>query len=305
MNLRRINYILLVAACLLLAACGLETGTPTVGTGPSPSPAAPSGVPATDTPIPTPTVTPVPLAVVVNGEAITLAEYQANLSLFQAATGAELATDAQQAVLDELVNQALLAQGARESGFVLDEAALQARWEALAAQLDGEQTLSDWAAAHGFSEPDLRIALQRAAEAAWMRDQIMAGVGEVAEQAHARQILLYNSSDAELVYSWLQSGLDFAGLAADYDPATGGDLGWFPRGYLTEAAALDEAIFALEPGQYTAVIETGLGFHIIQLIEMDEQHPLSPQARRMLQIQALQDWLAARRSQGNIQVMLP
>jgi peptidyl-prolyl cis-trans isomerase C len=180
----------------------------------------------------------------VNGEAITLAEYQANLSLFQAAqaaAGTNLATEAQQqAMLDELVNQALLAQGAREAGFVLDEAALQARWDALVFQL-GVQGLSDWAAAHGFRA---RVAhrLAAGAEAAWMRDQIMAGVGEVAEQAHARQILLYNSSDAELVYTWLQSGQSFAGLAANYDPVTGGDLGWFPRGYLTEAAVLDEAV---------------------------------------------------------------
>ncbi len=305
MNLRIINSIVLAAFCLLLAACNGEITAPTIGGGPSPTAEAPSNVPATETPIPTPTPTPVPLAAVVNGEAITLEEYQANLGMFPASSGTNLATDAQQMVLDDLVDQALLAQGARQAGFVVDDAALQARWDALANSLGGVQALNDWAAAHGFSEPLLRVALRRAAEAAWMRDQIMAGVGEVAEQAHARQILLYNSSDAEQAYAWLQSGVDFAGLAADYDPLAGGELGWFPRAYLTEAAVLDDAIFSLEPGSYTTVIETRLGFHIIQLIEKDAEHLLTPEARRMLQMQALQNWLAEQRSQGNIQVMLP
>ncbi|HNT24455.1 MAG TPA: peptidylprolyl isomerase [Anaerolineales bacterium] len=305
MNLRIINSIVLAACCLLLAACNGDTATPTIGEGIIPTNVEASSVPATETPIPTPTPTPVPLAVVVNGESITLEEYQANLGMFQASSGTNLATDAQQVVLDDLTNQALLAQGARQAGFVVDDAALQARWDALAGSLGGAQALNDWAAAHGFSEPVLRIALRRAAEAAWMRDQLMAGVGEVAEQAHARQILLYNSSDAEQAYAWLQSGLDFVGLADDYDPLTAGELGWFPRGYLTEAALLDDAIFSLEPGSYTTVIETRLGFHIIQLIEKDAEHLLTPEARRILQMQALQTWLAEQRSQGNIQVMLP
>jgi peptidyl-prolyl cis-trans isomerase C len=64
-------------------------------------------------------------------------------------------------------------------------------------------------------------------------------------------------------------------------------------------------LFCVRAGQYTTVIETQLGFHIIQMIEKDAQHPLAPEARRMLQMQALQDWLAARRSQSEIQVLLP
>ena len=300
--------LLLLALAWLLAACN--------GASPTSPTALPSALPATeiisparptDTPaIPTPT--PEPLAATINGEALTLAEYEAELALFQSAqadSGTNLATEEAAAwVLDSLIDAVLLAQAAAESGFVVDETSLQARIDDLVAELGGAQVLADWIAAHGYTEVGLRQALSREMAAAWMRDQIAAGVGETADQAHARQILLYNSVQAEQVLAQLQSGQDFEALAEAYDPLTGGDLGWFPRGYLI-SPAVEEAAFGLEPGQYSGVIESPLGFHIVQLVERDPQHPLSPDARQVLQLQALNTWLTQRRSQSDIQVLLP
>jgi peptidyl-prolyl cis-trans isomerase C len=159
-------------------------------------------------------------------------------------------------------------------------------------------------AAHGYTEAQFRQSLGREMAAAWMREQIALGVPETADQAHARQILLYNSEQAEQVLALLQGGQDFADLAEDYDLVTGGDLGWFPQGYLF-SSAVEEAAFNLQPGQYSGVIETPLGFHIVQLVERDPQHPLSSDARRALQLQAVSTWLAERRSQSDIAVLLP
>jgi peptidyl-prolyl cis-trans isomerase C len=53
------------------------------------------------------------------------------------------------------------------------------------------------------------------------------------------------------------------------------------------------------------VIETPLGFHIIQLIEKDPQHALTPDARLALQLLAVQNWLQQRRSESTIEVLLP
>ena len=298
----------MLALAWLLAACN--------GASPTSPTALPSALPATeiispvlptDTPaIPTPT--PEPLAATINGEPLTLAEYEAELALFQSAQadfGTNLATEEAAAwVLDSLIDAVLLAQAAAESGFVVDETSLQARIDELAAELGGEQVLADWIAAHGYTEMSLRQALSREMAAAWMRDQIAAAVGETADQAHARQILLYNSVQAEQVLAQLQSGQDFEALAEAYDPLTGGDLGWFPRGYLI-SPAVEEAAFGLEAGQYSGVIESPLGFHIVQLVERDPQHPLSPDARQVLQLQALNTWQTQRRSQSDIQVLLP
>ncbi len=83
-----------------------------------------------------------------------------------------------------------------------------------------------------------------------------------------------------------------------------GELGWFPRGYLFDAT-LEDAAFSFTGRGVQAVIETPSGFHILQVIERNAQQPFSPDARYILQEQALQDWLAQRRSQSDIQVIPP
>jgi peptidyl-prolyl cis-trans isomerase C len=129
-------------------------------------------------------------------------------------------------------------------------------------------------------------------------------VPKEAEQIHARQILLYNADQANEVMAELEAGNDFGNLALKYDPLTGGDLDWFPRGYLP-AENLEAAAFSLEPGQYTPVIETPAGFHILQVLERDPNRPLTPDALRALQIKALQEWLEMERAESEIQVLLP
>ena len=263
----------------------------------------PSQPPATQTPIP-PSATPVPLAAVVNGEAITLEDYQAELERYRLALGTELATEDQQRVLDNMIAQRLLAQAAKEAGFVADDSLLEERHQQLVSERGGEQSLLDWMAANGYSEAAFRTELRLAIAASWMRDRIAAEVPEAAEQVRVRQILLYNSAEASQVLERLQAGEDFAELAEAYDPLTMGDLGWFPRGYLIDPK-LDEVVFALEPGEYSGIVETSAGFHILQLIERDPQRPLAPDARMALQMRALQEWLAMRHDQSEILVFVP
>ena len=252
-----------------------------------------------------------PLAASVNGEGITLAEYQAELARYQTALrtgtatpapGTNLATEDKQRVLDDLIDQTLLAQGAAQEGFKTDEAAVQTRLDQLAAQAGGMQALLAWESTQGYTDQSFRQALTKAMAAAWMRDRITAGVPEAVEQVHARQILLYNEAQADQVLSQIEAGADFANLAEDYDPVAGGDLGWFPKGYLTEPA-LEEAAFSLQPGEHSSVIHTRLGYHILEVIERDPQHPLDPDARLALQTQAVAQWLAQRRSQSEIKII--
>jgi hypothetical protein len=259
---------------------------------------------------PTPSLTPIPLAALVNGEAITLEEFQAELARYQNAldSGTNLATDIgsdpSQFVLDDLISQVLLAQEANIQGFIQDEAAIQARWDQLASQVGGIEALEDWMVNNGYTTESFRKALTRASAAAWMRDQILWAAPATAEQTHARQILLYNLTQANEVFAQLQAGQDFSELAERYDPDAGGDLGWFPRGYLTEKA-LEEAAFSLAPGTYSPVIQTSLGYHILFIIERDPARLVEPNARLIIQEQALTDWLQQRRAQSEIQIFKP
>jgi peptidyl-prolyl cis-trans isomerase C len=251
-----------------------------------------------------PSATSVPLAVKVNGMEISLAEYQSELAMYQAAKGTELAPDDKKRVLDDLIDQALLAQAAQEKGFTISEAMLQERIKQLASEIGGDPALQTWLDTYHYDEQSFHRALARSVAAAWMRDQIAAATPPTAEQVHARQILLYSAEQADQIYQQLKAGNDFGNLALKYDPLTGGDLGWFPRGYLPDKK-LEEAVFTLQPEQFSAVIESPAGFHILQVLERDPQHPLSPDARLALQTQAVVDWLAQHRSQSQIEITLP
>ena len=286
--------LLVILLTLGLSACSQDLGPASTSTS-TPSP--------THTPVPTPTETPIPLAITVNGQGITLEEYNAELARYQAAQtalGKAVPPDAAaQTVLNDMVDQLLLAQGAAAQGYVLDEASLQARIDALAAQVGGAQALADWESAHGYTDAGFRSALSRQVAAAWMRDQVAASLPSTADQVHVKQILLYNADTAQGVWTQLQAGADFEALAAKVDPVTQGELGWFPQGYLLEPA-VEAAAFSLQPGQYSEVIQTGAGYHIILVVERDPARPLSPDARLALQIKALEDWLVQQRARSTI-----
>lgn len=288
--------------CLLALAPGLTACTLALPSGVVTSPTAIRTVTASPLPS-TPTPTPLPLALTVNGEGISLAEFAGEVNRYQAEQAAAGQTvtlaEARQAVCSELTDELLLAQGAAQNGFVVDEAMLQARLEKLAAQIGGQEALLAWQAAHGYTEADFRAALQRQIAAAWMRDQIAASVPTTAEQVHVRQIFLTSESEAQAVLERLAGGTPFQEIAREYDPLTGGELGWLARGYLIETA-IEAAAFSLQPGQYSSIIASSVGFHILYLVERDPARPLSTDALLTLQTKAIQDWLRQQRDSSTI-----
>ena len=257
---------------------------------------------ATSTPEP-PTATPEPMALTVNGEGITVVEFNAEVQRYLTSQGNLGKTispeEASETIKEDLTAQMLLAQAARDNGFTLDEAGLQARIESLAAQVGGPEALSTWQSEHGYSEQAFRSALRRAAEAAWMRDKVLAEVPSTAEQVHVQQILLYNQDTAQRFLTQLNGGADFDELALEADPLTRGDLGWVPRGYLLEPK-IEEAAFNLTVGEHSEVIATDVGFHIVRILARDPQRPLSPDAYLALQELALNTWIAGQRQQAEI-----
>ena len=293
MILNRTKNIWIIGTLLALglSACA-SLSTPT--TAPTPT--------ATLTPEP-PTATPEPLALSVNGESITLAEFNAEAARYttaQTALGKTVdSATAASAVIEDYIAQMLLSQTAHTNGFTLDDAALQARIDSLAAQVGGAEGLSAWQQSHGYSEQAFRLALKRAAESAWMRDRIISTVPSTAEQVHVQQILLYNQDKAQEFLAQLNGGADFNELAFKADPLTRGDLGWVPRGYLLNLQ-IEEAAFNLSVDQFSAVIATEVGFHIIRILARDPNRLLSPDAVLSLQELALKKWVAEQRAQANV-----
>ena len=284
--------LLAISIILILSACKASSDSLTPTIAPPTQPSAP------------PTATAVPAAATVNGEIISLDEFNAELLRFQEAQNALGKTvsveEAEGRVLNDLTDQVLFAQAAQKAGYTLEDTEVKARLNALAAEIGGAESLSTWLANHGYTEASFHQALKRAIEAAWMRDNILTTFPSTAEQVHVRQILLYNQETADEVQSRLAAGIDFLDLAAAYDPKTNGELGWFPRGYLLEPK-IEEVAFSLGIGQPSEIISTDIGFHIIMVFERNSSHPLSPDALLALQEQALLDWLQEEREASKIE----
>lgn len=254
----------------------------------------------TRTPFPPPP-TPIPTTAIVNGDLITIEEFQEELARYKAAVNRELTEDDQSLVINDLINLILLAQAAKSEGYQISDTELDAR----IAVLDTEdQPLADWLAAYGFTEASFRIHLKRSLEAAWMRDQIISDVAQEIGQVHAQQMLFYSLSAAEITMEELDEGKDFSQLASTYDPQTRGDLGWFPEGYLT-IPDLDPIIFSLDIGETSDIIETKIGYHIIKVLDKQENRPIDPAIRQILGEKALDDWLERRWKLSTIDITLP
>jgi peptidyl-prolyl cis-trans isomerase C len=280
---------------LTLSACGIPGATGLVPSSLTPTPSPTSTA--------TPTATPIPMALSVNGEGIPVPEFEAELARYQQAQTAlgntvslEAAT---QAVNDDFIEILLLAQGAAAKGYSVDDSMLQSRIDNLTAQIGGTEALAAWQTAHGYTDASFRADLRRQMAAANMRDQIAASVPLTTEQVHVKQILLYNLEAAQQALGYLKAGWNFNDLAAQYDPVTKGELGWFPKGYLSDPA-IEEAAFALQPGQYSDILQTQAGYDILFLEAIDPARSLSPDALLTLQERAIKDWLTQQRNESTI-----
>jgi len=103
-----------------------------------------------------------------------------------------------------------------------------------------------------------------------------------AEQRRARHILFKvavderpevrtaKKNEAEKVLALVQNKGDFAQLATQYSEdsskSKGGDLGFFNRGKMVQP--FEDAVFSLEKGAVSGLIETPFGYHIIKLEEV-------------------------------------
>lgn len=246
---------------------------------------------------PTLIVTPTPnLPVVasINGVGILLSDYQDEVMRYSTAIenlGQEVDEDqAKEIVLKSMEETLLLAMGARESGYGLDDETFMSDLEQLIIDSGGEDQFINWLSNNFYTQESFNRLYRLEIEATWMRDEIISQVPTSEEQIRARQILVSSESLANDIYGQLQNGTDFDYYAWGYDLLSGGELGWFPRDYLV-LPQIEEAVFDLQPGEYSDVIESTYGFHIVQVMEREQDRPLTQDALVQKQKIVLQNWL--------------
>ena len=297
-NSRKI--ILLLFLALLLSACSASSELINPTSTASASPLAPE--------IATPTPEPAPIMALVNGEAISEESYSLSLSLYLEAlneTGTFLATEGiEQIVLNDLIARSLLSQAARAAGFSATDEIVSQRLQAAIEKAGGPSAYEAWLARFAYTAASFESELRIEIEAAWMRNEIIIAVPTHAEQVEARQILLTEEFQAQRLLDQLQGGTPFETVVINNDPQGLGYLGWFPKGFLLQPE-VEAAAFALQVGEFSQIIATEIGFHLIELLDRDANRELNPQARLELQRQALAQWVADQRQQSEIEVLLP
>jgi len=77
-----------------------------------------------------------------------------------------------------------------------------------------------------------------------------------------------------------------------------------PRGILT-SPEVEEAAFALQPGQISGVIHSALGYHIVQVVDRVPDQEISAENLRLLRDRAVREWLDGLRQQADIQIFVP
>jgi parvulin-like peptidyl-prolyl isomerase len=299
--------IIIVGVALIATGCGSsgsETATPhdlpTAEVNPTESPTPSASA--------TPTPLPVPAAALVNGEVIPLSYFEHEVQRYKAAfaEGEALPSDAEihAHVLGTLIEQQLLSQAARAAGFTFTDQMLEEKIADLLAQLGSGSALTSWMQANFYDDAEFRMALRLGSEAAWQRDQIAASVPDAVEQVRARQIFTKTAEEAQYALASLNSGVSFDELAWRYSPETGGELGWFPHGYLL-FPAIEEAAFRLPVGLHSEIIQTEIGYHIIEVMEHADAYPLTTDAKLSLQAKTLAEWLQAERAKAQIEITMP
>ena len=78
----------------------------------------------------------------------------------------------------------------------------------------------------------------------------------------------------QALYARLRAGDDFATVAQEYseDPRTasgGGDMGFIPASALDATPQLKQAVVSLQVNQFTGIIRTASGYHIIKLLGVE------------------------------------
>jgi peptidyl-prolyl cis-trans isomerase C len=132
------------------------------------------------------------------------------------------------------------------------------------------------------------------------------------DQVHARQIVVSTEAEAQKVMEVLQSGADFATVARTKSTAPeaerGGDLGYFAMGDMPTEF---NVVFGLSKGGISGIVKSPYGFHIFKLedkrgagtISLDEAYKeIAEKLRREKEDRQYKQWLQELRSRTKFEV---
>ncbi len=243
-------------------------------------------------------------AAIVNGTIIPLKTYNGQIQAIiqQYASQGVNFQDAQMAdlkikVLENLIDQELLYQDAKSKGLTIADSAIDTQIDAVKGQFPDEATYKSELAKQGMTEEEIRKDIGKTL---LVEDYITSKYGPTIkiedaevlkfyqensqyfskpEQVRASHILIKVEPDAEdsvkkdalnrinAIKDRIASGEEFSDLARELSEGpsnvNGGDLGAFGRGQMVKS--FEDAVFSLNVGNVSDIVETQFGYHIIKL----------------------------------------
>jgi hypothetical protein len=155
----------------------------------------------------------------------------------------------------------------------------------------------------GITEADFKkIFFENQAYRKLVSAAVTANISHSQEQVWARHILVADQATANIIYTQLVGGADFATMASKYSTDTGsknagGDLGWFGRGAMV--IEFENAAFSQTIGEIGKPVQSSNGWHIIQVLG-HEVRPLTDTQYNTAVTTAFNQWLSTQKTGAKI-----
>lgn len=233
----------------------------------------------------------------VNGEPVTLSELERILQpvykqfeqIYKGEELEEAEKRARHELLEQLIENKIILQKAREEGVMITEAAME---EELADIKDKFGSMEEFQKAlekEGLTLEQYKKDLTEQLTIRAMIEREVVSKAKVSpeeieeyynkhkdeftspEMVHIGHILIKNNEKKiQDIYKQIGEGKDFSELANKYSEA--GDPGFIPIDQLKPE--LRQIVDSLKPGEYSKIIKTDIGWHIIKLLEKKEPEPI-------------------------------
>jgi parvulin-like peptidyl-prolyl isomerase len=287
---------------------------------------------------PSPLPPPAPAAATVNGEAITLAEFEKSLSEEMALVKRELPlkneemASLEREVLDNLIRERIMLQHAHALSLSIGDAELEARIEEIRKDYDGQFdepfreagiTLPVWKEAlrkrmllEKLIALDVNAKIQVTDEEAERYYNANRKTYATVRRVRVAQIVLPDRDRAESILKRLKAGEDFDKVAREVsigpEAARGGDLGFFEWGVMPEA--IDRMVFSLPVGKVSRVAKSPYGFHIFKVLGQeaaggrkfaDAREKVIADLRKQAEAEAYKSWIGGLKAKASIWINRP
>lgn len=208
---------------------------------------------------------------------------------------------------DHAVGTQLLIEEVKRRHIEVPEAEVVAAMQDMVKRVGGEQPLEELLARQGLTRAQLVASIRAGKQLDHLVNRVASSEPECTEaelrayyeahpddyltpdKAELRHILMRPATPSEVdkdvtrsrlagIRQQLMEGGTFSDLASAHSECpsgkeAGGGLGWVPRG--TTVPEFDKAVFEdLEVGDLSEVIETPLGFHLVEKLNQEEGEPL-------------------------------